>query len=41
MVESRMPEGRVYVDGSRLCFDFPFGSRLLARIDPIPLVMFL
>jgi NAD+ kinase len=41
VVESRMPEGRIYVDGSRLCFDFPFGSRLLARIDPIPLAMFL
>jgi len=40
VIESRMPEGRVYVDGSRLAFDFPFGSRLVARIDPAPLALF-
>jgi NAD+ kinase len=41
VVESRMPEGRIYVDGFRLAFDFPFGSRLVARIDGRPLAIFL
>jgi NAD+ kinase len=40
VVESRMPEGRVYVDGARIAFDFPFGSRLVARIDRVPLALF-
>ena len=41
VVESRMPEGRLYVDGARLSLDFPFGARLLASIDPAPLRIFL
>jgi NAD+ kinase len=41
VVESRMPEGRIYVDGWRLAFEFGFGSRLQARIDARPLAIFL
>jgi NAD+ kinase len=40
-VESRMPQGQLYVDGSRLVFAFPFGSRLRARIDAAPLLLVL
>jgi NAD+ kinase len=41
VVESRMPEGRLYLDGSRLCYAFAFGARLHARIAPAPLALFL
>ncbi len=38
---SKMPQGRMWIDGARAAYPLPFGTRLVARTDPPPLRIFL
>jgi NAD+ kinase len=40
VVESKMEEGFLFIDGARSAYRFPFGSRVEVRIAPHPLRLF-
>jgi NAD+ kinase len=41
IIASKMPEGRLYLDGSRTTYDFPFGTRAKIEVSPFDLKLFL
>lgn len=40
-VASKMPEGRLYIDGARTVYRFPFGTRAEVKLAPLDLRIFL
>lgn len=40
-IASKMPEGRLYIDGARTVYRFPFGSRVEVKLAPLDLKIFL
>lgn len=41
IIASKMPEGRLYLDGARTTYDFPFGTRAKIELSPFDLKLFL